>query len=204
VLAGPPPRPFVWSAFAKRPAVCHALDLVLDCEHGRARTGSGHVVHAGDPVSVDGRHGLVAAGEARLVPAPPEAYVARVLQWSEEFRQTGIATVAPSAWPRVTSPEAAGDLEAPRVLIDLSLEPDPEARTRALREIVAALLEAGASELGLVLADRLRGWDPRPPSGPWRLVVASPRLTWAARLLAARMRLEEAPASPPAAASRRG
>jgi len=207
VLAGPPPRPFGCSAFAKRLAVCHALDLVIDHEHESARTASGHALHPGDPLSVDGRHGLVAAGEARLVAAPPDAHLARVLQWCDELRRTAISGVAPAAWPRVATPEAARELGEPRALIDLSREPDAEGRTRGLREMVAALLGSGVSELGLALPDRLWAWDPRPPSGPWRLVVAAPGLTWAARLMAARMPLDKAPAPSsvaPTAASQRG
>jgi pyruvate, orthophosphate dikinase len=191
LLAGPSPRPLLPGAFAKRPAVCHAPDLVIDPGGRQARTASGRVFHADEVISVDGRRGLVAAGTARLVPPQPEAHVARVLRWCEDLCRTTIAEVAPSGWHRVGTAEAAGSVpDGARVLIDLSVKHDPSAWTAQLRQIVAAALKAGATEVGLVLPSLLCGWDPDPPAATWRLTVAPPRLTWAARLFGARVRLD--------------
>lgn len=190
LLAGPSPRPLPPGAFAKRPAVCHAPDLMIAPDGRQAQTASGRVFHADEVISVDGRRGLVAAGRARLVPPQPEAHVARVLRWCEDFGRTTIAEVAPSGWHRVGTAEAAGSVpDGARVLINLSVKPDPSAWTGQLRQIVAAALEAGATEVGLVLPSLLCGWDPEPPAAPWRLTVAPTRLTWAARLFGARVRL---------------
>ena len=188
LLAGPSPRALPPGAFAKRPAVCHAPDLVIAPDGKQARTASGRVFHADEVISVDGRRGLVAAGTARLVPPQPEAHVARVLRWCEDFGRTTIAEVAPPGWRCVGTTEAAGSVpDGARVLIDLTGKPDPSGWTAQLRQIVAAALEAGATEVGLVLPSLLCGWDPHPPAATWRLTVAPPGLSWAALLLGARL-----------------
>ena len=188
LLAGPSPRALPPGAFAKRPAVCHAPDLVIAPDGKQARTASGRVFHADEVISVDGRRGLVAAGTARLVPPQPEAHVARVLRWCEDFGRTTVAEVAPPGWRCVGTTEAAGNVpDGSRVLIDLSVKPDPSGWTAQLRQIVAAALEAGATEVGLVLPSLLCGWDPHPPAASWRLTVAPPGLSWAALLFGARV-----------------
>ena len=182
VVAGP----MEMDVFPTRPAVCHAPELVVDRQRRHARAASGRLLHAGQPVSVDGRAGLVAAGEVRLVAAQPDPHVAYVLPWCDELRQLTVAGIAPSSWSRVSTVEAARAVSGAPALIDPGGAVDGAARDELLRELVAAALKAGSSELGIIIPSPLGGWDLHPPPAPWRLVVAQPGLEWAARLLAAR------------------
>jgi hypothetical protein len=96
-------------------------------------------------------------------------------------------SAAPEGFVRVTSVEeaqAAGE----RVLVDV---PWQGADSQALLQAVCGALLEGAPQRRLALAvpEALHGGDLRPPPAPWEAIVATPRSSWAARLLSARIPL---------------
>ena len=195
----------------RRPAVCHVGELTVDPERGVARGPAGAVLRAGDDVTVDGRAGLVARGRCRVVAAQPDARLARLLRWCDDLKHPAVATVAPGGWAHVRAPEDTRQARVARMLVDVPGGDDRWAAQRRLEELVPAATDAGAVELGLALPDELGGADPAPPPGPYSVVVAHGHLTWAARVLAARLpvvpssrRFERAPASTSARRRTRG
>jgi hypothetical protein len=119
----------------------------------------------------------------------------RLLMWCDERRRVAVEAHAPAGWPSVSTRKQALAVDAPSAVIDLS--PMPTASSSALRSVVRATLGSGANALALQLPDAPIERDLRLPPAPWRAIVASPRHTWAARLLAARARISEAPDTRP-------
>jgi hypothetical protein len=119
----------------------------------------------------------------------------RLLMWCDERRQVAVQAHAPSGWPSVSTRKQALAVDTRSAVIDLS--PVPTASSSALRSVVRATLGSGASALALALPDAPIERDLRLPPGPWRAIVASPRHTWAARLLAARAHVSEEPDTRP-------
>jgi len=119
----------------------------------------------------------------------------RLLMWCDERTQVAVETHAPLGWPSVSTRKQALALDAQSAVIDLS--PVPTASSSALRSVVRATLGSGANALALQLPDAPIERDLRLPPAPWRAIVASPRHTWAARLLAARAHVSEEPDTRP-------
>jgi pyruvate,orthophosphate dikinase len=166
-----------------RPIVRDAGPLALDAGGTRAVVEDGTLLEEGAMVSVDGDNGLLIAGRVKLVPAQPDPYTSRLLDWCDERARLRIAPAAPAGWAVVRGPSEAATLTTRSVLIDLSaIDHDPA----ALQETATAALGAGVEQLGVRLGDMPRGGDFELPPGPWTLVVAAGARTWAARLLAAR------------------
>jgi len=200
VLSGPAPSNAPTWAFADRPAVCHVPELVVEGECARGPAGA--LARPGDPVSVDGRSGIVAAGEVRLVAAQPDSHVARALLWADERRAITLGHEPAPDWPSAATPEAVRAVRGARAILDVSEARGAEARTALLTELVDAAHAVGLTELGLRVPDRLEGWDPQPPAALWGVIVA-PTQEWAGRVLAARVvvdRPSAMTASPPPAA----
>jgi pyruvate,orthophosphate dikinase len=170
-----------------RPAVCGVKGLVVD---PAARTASfaGRTIREGDQVAIDGVGGIVAAGEVRLVPAQPGPRVAGLLAWCDERRALSVAEELPAGYEPMSGPtDAVGE----RVLVDVPWE-GPETASVVGRTVTAALA-GGARELALVLPGTLAEGDLQLEPGPWTQLVADPT-SWPARLLAARVKVQDIPA----------
>jgi pyruvate,orthophosphate dikinase len=175
------------------PAVCGIDGLQIDAARGRAVLPSGETLHEGDVITVDGTAGVVMLGAANLVPPQPDERVARLLSWCDERARAPVVDAAPAGFVRVTSVEeaqAAGE----RVLVDVPWEGADS--LVVLQDVCGALLDAEPPRrLALAVPEALRGGDLRPPPAPWEAIVATPRSSWAARLLSARIRLVDVPVS---------
>ncbi len=183
------------------PAVCGVDGLEVDATTGRAILPSGRMLHEGDVVTVDGTAGTVMLGAATLVPPQPEERVARLLTWCDERARTPVLDAPPGGFIRVGSVEeamTAGD----RVLVDVPWE---GADSQALLDAVCrALLDRDPTpRLALAVPEALHGGDLRPPRAPWEAIVATPRTAWAARLLSARIDVQDVPVDVEAPAARR-
>ncbi len=167
------------------PAVCGVEDLRIDPDRGCASLPGGVVVREGDVVTIDGSAGSIMLGAAKLVPPQPDEHLSRLLSWCDERARTPVLVEAPDGWVRIGSVAevaAAGD----RVLVDVPWEgPDSAA---VFTSVCAALVaREPAPRLALMVPEKLRGGELRPPPAPWEAIVASPRTLWAARLLSARL-----------------
>jgi len=175
------------------PAVCGIDGLQIDAARGRAVLPSGDTLHEGDVITVDGTAGVVMLGAANLVPPQPDERVARLLSWCDERARAPVLDAAPAGFVRVTSVEeaqAAGE----RVLVDVPWEGADS--LVVLQDVCGALLDAAPPRrLALAVPEALHGGDLRPPPAPWEAIVATPRSSWAARLLSARIRLVDVPVS---------
>jgi pyruvate,orthophosphate dikinase len=179
------------------PAVCGIAGLRIEAGAARAVLPSGAMLDEGDVVTVDGTEGTVMLGAAQLVPPQPDERVARLLAWCDERARTAVLDRAPAGFVRVSSPEEAG-AAGDRVLVDVPWEgPDSMPVLAAVCQVL--LLRDPPPRLLLAVPEALRGADLRPPCAPWGAIVATPRSTWAARALSARL-----PASPPSLRSRLG
>jgi phosphohistidine swiveling domain-containing protein len=170
------------------PAVCGVADLSIDPDGGRAELPGEITIREGDVVTIDGSAGSIMRGAARLVPPQPDERLARLLAWCDERARTPVVGAPPEGYVRVGSVrdvEAAGD----RVLVDVPWEgPDSAA---AFASVCAALLARDPGpRLALMVPERLRGSELRPPRARWEAIVATPRTLWAARLLSARLELQ--------------
>jgi pyruvate,orthophosphate dikinase len=145
--------------------------LVVDVAGGIARTAEGIAIAAGDVVTVDGGTGVVVAGAPKLVAAPLDTTLARLLDLCDAVPGVAVLAEAPDG----------------HVVIDferLGMQSD-------LVQAVQAALQGGAGRLALRLPSGMLGTDPHPPPGPWAAVVADGGATWAARLIAARLALRQ-------------
>ncbi len=167
------------------PAVCGVPDLRIDPDGARAELPGGIVLREGDVITIDGSAGSIMRGAARLVPPQPDVHLARLLSWCDERAQTPVVREPPEGYVHVGSVgevDAAGD----RVLVDVPWEgPDSAA---AFASVCAALTARDpAPRLALMVPEKLRGGELRPPRARWEAIVATPRTLWAARLLSARL-----------------
>jgi pyruvate,orthophosphate dikinase len=184
-----------------RPAVCGVQDLHVDAAARQAILPSGDVLKEGEVITVDGSAGTVVRGAAELVAPQPDERVARLLSWCDERARVPVVTRTPEGFERVRSVDdaaTAGD----RVLIDVPWEGADSQPT--LDVVCRAVLERRPSvRMAFAMPEALRGCGPRPPRAAWEAIVASPRSTWAARLLSARNLRPEAPVAVPTPAPRR-
>jgi pyruvate,orthophosphate dikinase len=167
------------------PAVCGVEEMQLDPDRGRASLPGGVLIHEGDVITIDGSAGSIMLGAARLVPPQSDEHLSRLLSWCDERANTPVVEQPPEGYVRVATREeveAAGD----RVLVDVPWEgPDSAA---VFASVCAALAARDPSpRLALMVPEKLRGADLRPPPARWEAVVAAPRTAWAARLLSARL-----------------
>jgi pyruvate,orthophosphate dikinase len=167
------------------PAVCGVEGLRIDADGGSARLPGGVCVREGDTVTIDGAAGSIMLGAVRLVPPQPDEHLSRLLSWCDERARTPVVLDPPAGYVRVGSVEeveTAGDL----VLVDVPWEgPDSAA---AFAAVCAALVARDPSpRLALVVPEKLRGGDLRPPRARWEAIVGTPGTLWAARLLSARL-----------------
>ena len=72
-----------------RPAVTGAAAVTIDLNVREVRIGE-HVLHAGDPIAIDGTAGAVTLDDVPLVVPPLDPSFARVLEWSDALRTLGV------------------------------------------------------------------------------------------------------------------
>jgi pyruvate,orthophosphate dikinase len=72
-----------------RPAVTGAASVHIDLHAGTVRIGA-RVLHAGDPIAIDGTAGIVTLDDVPLVRAKVDERFERVLRWSDELRVLGV------------------------------------------------------------------------------------------------------------------
>ncbi len=72
-----------------RPAVTGAGDLDIDLDAGTVRVGQ-TVLHAGDPIAIDGATGCVTTADVPLVPATVDPRFETVLGWCDALRSLGV------------------------------------------------------------------------------------------------------------------
>ncbi|MCK9248318.1 MAG: pyruvate, phosphate dikinase [Solirubrobacteraceae bacterium] len=172
-----------------RPAICGVDALVVDPAARRARFGDREIVE-GDVIALDGGTGEVVAGEVELVPALPDARVARVLQWADERRPVELLTAVPDGATVVTGPDdVPDDVDGP---VLLELEWEGEQTTTLLERTVTALRREGDPPLLLRLPDVIGDGDLRLPAARWTAFVVTDPEGWPARLLAGRVRRPDA------------
>jgi hypothetical protein len=137
----------------------------------------------GTLVSVDGDNGILSVGRLHTVRRTADPRAAQVLAWCEELRRVPVLAAPLACFVPVRSPSEARRRSAvgARLEVDVS--------TAVLADTVEEAVAGGAVELALRLRDPLPKMARSVPRGPWVAVVADPRLTPAARLLAARIPL---------------
>ena len=69
-----------------KPCVAGCAALEVDEDANTARIG-GHVLHEGDPLTIDGTTGRVILGLAPLVEPEPDANLTTILEWADEVRR---------------------------------------------------------------------------------------------------------------------
>lgn len=150
-----------------RPAVCGVPGMEVDRAAKLARFAGGRMLHEGDVVTVDGNTGTICAGQARTVPAQPDARLARLLAWCQERQRVPVVNELPPGF------------EGPVVVV-----PAREADRAELMERLAAA--PPTSPTALVLPADLLG-DLRPPAAAWSIIVAPRAIEEAGVLLSARL-----------------
>jgi pyruvate,orthophosphate dikinase len=72
-----------------KPCVCGASALEIDLAAGEVRV-DGTVLHAGDPITIDGTGGVVTTQDVQLVEPELDPNFERVLEWADETRRLGV------------------------------------------------------------------------------------------------------------------
>jgi pyruvate,orthophosphate dikinase len=170
------------------PAVCGVEELRIDTDQARARLPGGIVVREGDVVTIDGGAGSIMLGAAKLVPPQPDEHLARLLSWCDERALTPVVGEPPEGYVRVGSVHEI-ETAADRVLVDVPWE-GPDSAAVFARVCAALVARDPSPRLALVVPEKLRGGDLRPPRARWDAIVTTPRTRWAARLLSARLERE--------------
>lgn len=138
----------------------------------------------GEQVTIDGGTGRIWAGSGEIVRAQPDSYVARLLGWCTERSAITIACEAPPDYVRVDDPADVHALDVGcAAMLDLPDDAGPEEWQHCVEVLRVGEAAGVAARLCRSL---VRAADTLPPA-PWTHIVTSPRRTWAATVLAARL-----------------